>query len=195
MEKRRYSLRPSLFSPTLLLALALWVCVVPPPAVSQAPVRLGSQAQKSDIIAEVARLLEANYHLPDRAGAFAQGLLARHSAGEYARFTEGSEFASAATAALDSLFLESERVGLLSEFFVDILSYNYFSPEDGKILLAILEKKAVLFPSSLAQESLGMAHQILGNDSEALGHYEKALELDPASRNVAKRIERLRKRR
>jgi len=98
-----------------------------------------------------------------------------------------------AVAALDSLFLEGDRTGLITEFFVDVLSYNYFSEEDRKILLAVLGKKAALFPSSAAQESLGIAHQMLGDTLEALRHYERALELDPANRNVAKKIERLRK--
>jgi len=83
----------------------------------------------------------------------------------------------------------------MTEFFVDLLSYNYFSEEDRKILLTVLGKKAALFPSSAAQESLGIAHQMLGDTLEALRHYETALELDPANRNVAKKIDRLLERR
>ncbi|MFC1574492.1 S41 family peptidase [Gemmatimonadota bacterium] len=97
-----------------------------------------------------------------------------------------------ALTALDSLFLESGRIGLLTEFFIDLLAYNYFSEEDGEVLLAVLGKKAALFPSSAAQESLGIAHHMLGHTLEALRHYENALELDPANRNLAKKIERLR---
>lgn len=36
---------------------------------------------------------------------------------------------------------------------------------------------------------------MLGETSEALRHFEEALELDPANRNVAKKIERLEKKR
>jgi len=99
----------------------------------------------------------------------------------------------AASNALDSLFLEAEEAGFLTDLFLELLSYNYFSDHDGRILLAILNKRAALFPSSAANESLGIAHEMLGEPSEALRRYERALELDPANRNVAKKIERLRK--
>ena len=101
----------------------------------------------------------------------------------------------AASNALDSLFLSAEEAGFLTDFFLELLSYNYFSPDDGPILVAILNKRAALFPSSAAYESLGIAHEMLGDTSEALRHYGRALELDPANRNVAKKVERLRKER
>ena len=141
------------------------------------------------VLAWAAALVHSSAREADRQTAIKrmEGLLARAET----LFDAGRDHDAVTT--LDSLFLESNRVGLMTEFFVDILSYNYFSLEDRKILLAILGKKASLFPSSWAQESLGFAHQMLGDTLEALQHFEQALELDPANRNVAKMIERLRK--
>jgi tetratricopeptide (TPR) repeat protein len=108
-------------------------------------------------------------------------------------FAAGEE--PSGVAALDSLFLESGRAGFLSDFFMDLLSYAYFSGGHGQILLAILRKRAELFPSSEAHERLGYAYRMLGEVAEALRAFERALELDPANRNAAKMIERLRKER
>ena len=74
---------------------------------------------------------------------------------------------SEADVALDSVFRIGNEAGFINEFFVDVLSYDYFDESDEQILYAVLNKKVEC--------------------------YERVLELDPENRNAAKWIERLRK--
>ncbi|MFG1691611.1 S41 family peptidase [Gemmatimonadota bacterium] len=97
-----------------------------------------------------------------------------------------------AAAALDSLIEVGERAGLMSDFFLDLLSYSYLSESDEPVLIPLLRKKAQLFPSSDAYEALGYAYQMFGNTELAIESYGKALEMNPAARNAAKMIRRLR---
>jgi tetratricopeptide (TPR) repeat protein len=98
-----------------------------------------------------------------------------------------------ADVALDSVFLIGNEAGLINEFFVDVLSYNYFGESDEQILYAILNKNVELFPESpTAWEALAYAYAANGRNELAVECYEKVLELDPENRNAAKRIERLR---
>lgn len=66
-------------------------------------------------------------------------------------------------------------------------------PRDG---LAIMKLVATLFPrSGNAQDSLGEAHAINGENALAVVHYRRSLALDPGNANAAKQIERLQKQR
>ncbi|UCC74131.1 MAG: tetratricopeptide repeat protein [Gemmatimonadota bacterium] len=97
-----------------------------------------------------------------------------------------------AAAALDSVFQIGDQAGLINEFFVDVLSYNYFGESDEQILYAVLNKKVEFFPESpTAWEALADAYAANGRNALAVECYEKVLELDPENRNAAKWIERL----
>jgi tetratricopeptide (TPR) repeat protein len=97
-----------------------------------------------------------------------------------------------ADVALDSVFQIGDEAGLINEFFVDVLSYNYFGESDEQILYAVLNKKVELFPeSATAWEALAYAYAANGRNELAVECYEKVLQLDPENRNAAKWIERL----
>jgi len=99
----------------------------------------------------------------------------------------------AAVAALDSVFRTGDSQGLISEFFVNVLAYNYFSGQNEEILYAILEKNIGFFPRSpTAYESLAYAYFTHGKKEAAIESFKKILELDPDNRNAKKMIERLR---
>jgi retinol-binding protein 3 len=105
-------------------------------------------------------------------------------------FREGNH--PPAEAALDSLFRIGSNAGLINEFFVDVLAYNYSSAKDEPILYAILRKKIEHFPrSSTAYESLGVAYFRNGKGAEAIPYLRKAFELDPDNRNASRMISRL----
>jgi tetratricopeptide (TPR) repeat protein len=94
---------------------------------------------------------------------------------------------------LDSMFLVGGEAGLMNEFFIDVLSYNYFGESDEEILYSILEKKVELFPDSpTAWEALARAYVFNDRRELAVECYEKVLELKPDDPNAARRIERLR---
>jgi tetratricopeptide (TPR) repeat protein len=98
----------------------------------------------------------------------------------------------AAKAALDSVFSIGQKSGLLTEFFVNVLAYNFMAKEDDQILYAILTKSVELFPrSSSAYETLAYAYFRNGERERALENYGKALALDPENRNAASMIRRL----
>ncbi|HEX9974383.1 MAG TPA: S41 family peptidase [bacterium] len=98
-----------------------------------------------------------------------------------------------ADAALDSLFQIGATVGLINEFFIDVLAYNYLSDKDDQILYAILKKKIALFPKSVsAYETLASVYYSKGKKDLARQYFMKVLELDPDNRNAAKMIKRLR---
>jgi tetratricopeptide (TPR) repeat protein len=95
-------------------------------------------------------------------------------------------------AALDSVVRIGERAGLINEFFLDILAYNYLAERDEEIYYAILRKSAELFPrSAAAYESLAYAYFARGRKAEAIEYAKKALERDPDNRNAAHMIEQL----
>jgi C-terminal processing protease CtpA/Prc len=99
-----------------------------------------------------------------------------------------------AEAALDSVLSSGDKVGLISEFFVDLLAYNYTSQKDERILYAILKKSIEFFPaSSTAYRSLAYAYFRNGRREPALKFYQKALALDPDNRDAAQMIKRLTK--
>ena len=97
-----------------------------------------------------------------------------------------------AEAALDSAFALGEKAGIVSEFFVGVLAYNYAFTTDERLLYAILKKNITFFPaSSTAYGSLAYAYFIHGKKEPALKYYQRALELDPDNRDAAQMIKRL----
>jgi tetratricopeptide (TPR) repeat protein len=100
----------------------------------------------------------------------------------------------AAEAALDSLITTAEKAGVMSEFFMQTFAYNFQSPNDERMLLAILEKAVALFPDSAdAFDILASVHDSKGNKELALRYFQKALALDPGRRQAIKRINALQK--
>ncbi|MCU0643730.1 MAG: S41 family peptidase [bacterium] len=98
-----------------------------------------------------------------------------------------------ADAALDSVFQIGVTVGLINEFFIDVLAYNYQSDKDEPILYAILKKKIAVFPRSVsAYERLASVYYSKGKKALARQYFQKVLELDPDNRNAAKMIKRIR---
>jgi len=97
-----------------------------------------------------------------------------------------------ADAALNAMFEIARTAGLISEFFIGVLAYNFQSPPDERILFAVLERSIRFFPdSSTAYEQLGDFHFSKGHKELALRNLRKALTLDPGLRNAAKLIKEL----
>jgi tetratricopeptide (TPR) repeat protein len=97
-----------------------------------------------------------------------------------------------ANAFLDSVFQQGKRAGLINEFFIYVLAYNYSTKQDEQILYAILEKNIEFFPqSSTAHELLAYVYYEHGHKERAIDQYKKVLQLDPQNRNAIKMIERL----
>ena len=87
----------------------------------------------------------------------------------------------------------AEKAGLVNEFFIYVLAYNYIADMGAPILYAILEKNITLFPQSAkAYLTLAEAYSAAGKKELAIPCYEKALALDPGDRNVMKRLQELR---
>ena len=108
-------------------------------------------------------------------------------------YREGQK--ESADAALDSLFQIAEKAGLISEFFIGVFGYNFQSPQDERMLFAILKKNIEFFPDSFtAYELLASVYSSRGNKELALRYFQKALELDPGNRNAAKMIKDLQNR-
>jgi len=100
-----------------------------------------------------------------------------------------------AALALDSMFKIAAEAGLISEFFIDVLAYNFQSDQYEKMLFAILDKEIEFFPNSpSAFERLASVHFARGNKDLALRYFRKALALDPDNRNAAKMIKQLQNR-
>lgn len=117
---------------------------------------------------------------------------------EMERYMEGAESfyrkhqLQAGHAALDSVFSIAKKTGLLTEFFVDVLAYNFTSREDEQILYAILRKKIEHFPrSASAYETLAYAYFKNGDKERAIENYRNVLTLEPGDRNAASMIRRL----
>jgi tetratricopeptide (TPR) repeat protein len=97
-----------------------------------------------------------------------------------------------AQAAVDSLFRIGKQFGLITEFFINVLAYNYYASKDEDILIAILKKNIEFFPRSpTAYESLAYGYSAMGKTASALEYYSKAFELDPDNRVTAKIISKL----
>jgi tetratricopeptide (TPR) repeat protein len=80
----------------------------------------------------------------------------------------------------------------LTEFFVDVLAYNFTSKDNELILYAILRKNTELFPGSpSAYETFAYACFKNGDKRRAIENYKRVLKLDPENRNAERMIERL----
>jgi tetratricopeptide (TPR) repeat protein len=98
-----------------------------------------------------------------------------------------------ANAALDSVFQIGATVGLINEFFIDVLAYNYQSDDDEQIQFAMLKKKIALFSRSVsAYERLASVYYSKGKKELAMQYFQKVLELDPDNRNATRMIKRIR---
>jgi tetratricopeptide (TPR) repeat protein len=94
--------------------------------------------------------------------------------------------------ALDSVFQIADTYGLVNEFFIDVLAYNFVSQKDEKILYAIIRKKIEFFPESpTAYESMAYAYYKNREYENAVKNYEMVLNLDPDNRNAKKMIQRI----
>ena len=101
-----------------------------------------------------------------------------------------------AKAALDSVFHIGKKSGLITEFFINVLAYNYFSGGNERILIAVLSKNIEFFPRSpSAYESLAYGCSSIGKRELALKYYRKALQLDPDNRSYVKIISKLHQKR
>jgi len=98
----------------------------------------------------------------------------------------------AAAAVLDSLFGLVSREGMMSEFFLFVLAYNFQSPQDERMALAILEKNVEFHPESItANDLLATVCASKGKNELALKHFRKVLELDPGNGNARRMIKEL----
>ncbi len=97
-----------------------------------------------------------------------------------------------AVQSLDSVFQVAYKLEILNEFFIDVLAYNFFNPDDEQILYAILKKKIEYYPNSpTAFESLAFAYFKNNKFDLATKYYQKAIKLDPENRNVMQMIRRI----
>jgi tetratricopeptide (TPR) repeat protein len=97
-----------------------------------------------------------------------------------------------AQAALDSVFQLAYKNGLINEFFIDVLAYNYYSQKDEEILYAILNRKIEFFPKSpTAYETLAYAYYKYNKNEQAIDYFKKILKLDPENGNARRMIKQL----
>ena len=81
---------------------------------------------------------------------------------------------------------------MINEFFIFVLAYNFFNPEDEKILYAILTKRTEIFPESpTAYGSLAYAYFENKRYDLAIQNYRKVLELDPENKHASRMIKRI----
>ena len=99
-----------------------------------------------------------------------------------------------AEALIDSLFQTGLKVNLSSEFFVDILAYEYVKKRNGSMATAILRRNIEYNPGSFsAYESLANAYLYLNKKDLALQYFEKVLKLKPSTTYSEEMVKRLKK--
>jgi tetratricopeptide (TPR) repeat protein len=97
-----------------------------------------------------------------------------------------------AKAGLDSVFQTGGELDLITEFFIDVLAYNYHAERSENILFAVLKRSTELFPkSATAFETLASAYHDFGEEELARVYYRKVLELDPDNAHAQKRLKGL----
>lgn len=105
------------------------------------------------------------------------------------RLTDGA-------AAIDSLVSVGTRAGLITEFFLSVLAYNYVAKEDEQMQYALIRKNIELFPRSpTVYENLASACIARGDVERAIEAYTALLGVHPDDRNAASMITQLRKKR
>jgi retinol-binding protein 3 len=99
---------------------------------------------------------------------------------------------AAGSAALDSLFAQTREAGMLSEFFVLVLAYNYISSSDKAFQYALLKKNVELFPSSsFAFEVFAYTCFQNGDMAQSAALYRNVLALNPDNRNAEAMLRRI----
>ena len=99
-------------------------------------------------------------------------------------------------AAIDSLVSAGTRAGLITEFFLSVLAYNYVAKEDEQMQYALLRKNIELFPGSpTGYENLASACIARGDIARAVEAYASLLRVHPDDRNAASMITQLREKR
>jgi len=93
---------------------------------------------------------------------------------------------------IDSLFQTGRNVKLSSEFFVNIIAYEYVKQRNESMATAILKKNIEYNPDSFsAYESLAMAYLYLDKKELAQKYFEKVLELNPSTSYAEEMVKRL----
>jgi len=94
---------------------------------------------------------------------------------------------------LDSLFQVGGDAGIINEFFVYVLTYEYLGDVEDSILIALLDKWIVLYPHSVTPWEWKASHYAdKGDKQRAIECYEEVLRIAPDNANAPRRITRLR---
>jgi hypothetical protein len=94
---------------------------------------------------------------------------------------------------LDSLFQVGAEAGIINEFFVFVLTYEYLGDSDEAILFALCDKWIELYPQSVTPwEWMASKYASRGAKQRAIECYEAVLRVDPDNANAERRIARLR---
>ncbi len=100
----------------------------------------------------------------------------------------------AGLADLEAMFKIARAEKMLTEFFVMVFAYNFQSPKDEKLLLALLQKKAELFPDSTeALSDLASVCSSRGMKDQAIASVRAILALDPKNPNAIRMLAELQK--
>ena len=99
----------------------------------------------------------------------------------------------AADSVLDSMFQVGAEAGIINEFFVFVLTYEYLGDADESILFALFDKWIELYPRSVTPwEWMASKYAEQGDKERAIECYEAVLRIDPDNPNAGRRIARLR---
>jgi hypothetical protein len=99
----------------------------------------------------------------------------------------------AADPVLDSLFQVGAAAGIINEFFVFVLTYEYLGDSDDTILFSLFDKWIELYPESVTPwEWMASKYVSKGDKQRAIECYESVLRIDPNNANAGRRIARLR---
>jgi hypothetical protein len=99
-----------------------------------------------------------------------------------------------AGAVLDRLFAPAREAGFLDDFFMMTFAYNFQSPEDASMQMAVLERYVRMFPDSRdAWELLAYVQESRGDQAAALVSYRRILVLDPKNPSALRKVKELNK--